>query len=126
MELSEYLMQRGVKLEPVKIEKGEDLILADKELVQAAGEMWDSKQNLITLIIQNRVNAIGKNILEKCTPYELTVLRDAMTEVAAILDDFAKYHAEMERMKEGRDTQPLEGEVVEEQPAESEQDQPSL
>lgn len=126
MELSEYLLQRGITLEPIKIAESEDLILADKELVKGAGELWHSKQNLITLIIQNRVNAIGKRILNNCTPYELTVLRDAMVEINELLGDFAKYHAEAERLKANEQPEIVVEDEAVPAPEQGEEDQPSL
>lgn len=119
--VSEYLRKRGLSFDPTLVDK--DPILDDENLVKEASELWTSKENLIRLIIQARVNAIGRHILNKAIPEEVMVLRQALVEIGALVDDFAKYKGEHGRQTvakskiedngenaEQPDTSPPEGE----------------
>jgi hypothetical protein len=99
MTLSEHLMQRGLNLEPVEIQDAANPILNDPELTKSAAELWDSKQSIINKVLQVRVNAIAKVILESAVPQEVTVLRQALVELSAIVDDFQKYKGKADRDK---------------------------
>lgn len=118
--VSEYLRKRGLSFDPTVVEQ--DPILDSPELTKEASELWTSKENLIRLIIQARVNAIGKHMLDKAIPEEVLVLRQALVEIGALVDDFAKYKGEHGRQTvaktkeednteaEQPDTSPPEGE----------------
>lgn len=96
--LSEYLLNRGLTLEPLAVDKRFDPILEDPSLVKEAAELWESKQPLIKMVLQARINAIGYEILTKCPPQEVLVLRQALVEIGAIVDDFEKYKGEHGRI----------------------------
>lgn len=113
--LSEYLRNRGLSFDPVEISKGEDPILSNEMLLKEATELWESKNSLIRLVLQARINAIAKHILEKATPEEVLVNRQSLVEIGAIIKDFEAYKAEYGRRKakidEKTETLPLkEGE----------------
>jgi len=95
MLLSEYLRNRGLVFKPM--EKENDQILESDDLLREASELWESRQNILTIIIQARVNAIAKNILEKAIPEEVLVLRQSLVELGAILTDLSKYSSEYKR-----------------------------
>ncbi len=94
-DISDYLYQRGLDLDPIKVES--DPILEDEDRLREAADMWNEHQNALRLVIQARVNAIGKHLLNKAIPQETIVLRQALVEVGAIVDDFVKYSSEWER-----------------------------
>lgn len=68
--------------------------MADEGLVKEAAEMWESKNSLIRLVLQARINAIAKHVLEKAIPEEVLVYRQALVEIGAIISDFEKYKGE--------------------------------
>lgn len=103
--LAEYLLARGIRLEPTAIDAKTDPILQNAELLQAAAETWQGKENIITQTIQARVNAIANRIQTDATPYEVTPLRDCLVEVAAIIDDFRRYAAEHDRRTKKKDAE---------------------
>ena len=92
--LSEYLRARGLSLDPTEIAEGLDPVLCNEALIREASELWTSKEALIRLVLQARINSIGKVILEKCQPEEVLVLRQAIVELGAIVNDFEGYKAE--------------------------------
>lgn len=110
--LSQYLMQRGLVLEPEHIQAADDPVLSDENLLAEASELWRGHERLITLVVQARVNAIARQILEKCVPQETIVLRQSLVEVGAILDDFVKYQREQERRKAAKEPEENQPEEV--------------
>lgn len=99
MELSEYLLSRGLSLDPAVIEGDYDAVMSNEALLQEAAELWTAHKGLITAILQARINALGRQILIKAIPQEVIVLRQAVVEVGALTDDFEKYKGEWERRK---------------------------
>jgi hypothetical protein len=97
--LSQYLRTRGLYLDAKIVEKNDDPILGQEGLLKEATKMWETKQSLLTMVIQARIDAIGNYILHKAIPEEVIVMRQAIVELSAILDDFNKYKAEYGRMK---------------------------
>lgn len=71
--------------------------MADEGLVKEAAELWESKNSLIRLVLQARINAIAKHILEKAIPEEVLVYRQSLVEIGAIISDFEKYKGEYGR-----------------------------
>lgn len=101
--LEQYLYNRGLKLDASDVGSDKDIILDDNELLaQAAGLKQDSEK-ILTMIIQNRINKIGNELLLKAIPQEMTVLRQAIVEVAKILEDIEIYAIEYRKRKEGAD-----------------------
>lgn len=97
--LSDYLRNRGLELDAASVEKGYDAVLADDNLLKEAAELWRGHENLIRKVLEARMNSIGYKIIHHAIPEEIMVLRQALVEVGAILDDLAKYAAEYERRK---------------------------
>lgn len=107
MKLSEYLAQRGIILDPTKI--GDDNILNDAEALKEVAGVWKEHNATIKKVLQERVNAIAMRILNNNLPFEGTIYQQAMVEVAAIINDFEKYSAELARRsapEEGNDNSP--------------------
>lgn len=103
MTLSEYLRNRGLSFDPVEIDKGLDPIMGDELLIKEAAELWDSKNPIIRMVLQARINSIGKLILEKCTPEEVLVYRQALVEISSLIDDFEAYKGEHGRRQANKD-----------------------
>ena len=99
MTLSEYLRDRELQLDPVKIEAKEDVILESDELLQEATDLWGGHKNILRYAIQARLNAIGAYMLNKAIPEEVMVYRQAVVEIGALITDFDKYAAENARRK---------------------------
>lgn len=99
-------------LDPTQVDV--DPILESEPLIKEAAELWGAKQGLITLVIQARVNAIGKRIMESCPPEEVMVLRQSLVELGALITDFEKYRGEAARLGKGKEKEevappPVEG-----------------
>lgn len=100
--LSEYLFNRGLVLDPVKIQEKDDEILNDDKLLEEAGQMFQAHGGIFQKAIQARINAIAYELLVEAVPEEVPVLRQALVEVTAILDDFRRYEAEAKRREAQR------------------------
>lgn len=92
--LSEYLKQRGLYLDPTKVDED---IFDNEDLTKEVSEIWQMNGNAIRSVIQARINAIGKYILEKAVPEEVIVNRQAIVELGALVTDFEKALAEQKR-----------------------------
>ena len=95
----DILKEQGFELDPVKIELQEDKILDNEELIKEASELWVSKENLIRMILQARINAMAYEAL-KGSPELLPSFKKAMAEVGAIAGDFQAYKGIADRSKE--------------------------
>ena len=98
--ISSYLRTRGLHLDATIIEANNDPILADAGLTREAGEMWETKEPLITMVLQARINALGDYLIKKAIPEEVMVYRQAIVEIGAIISDLRSYHAEYKRQSE--------------------------
>lgn len=95
--LSNYLRKRGLDLNSLAIQKEEDLILQNDDFLREIAETYQTHQSVIRLVLQARINALGKYLLDKAIPEEVIVYRQAMVEIGAIVDDLEKYVSEHER-----------------------------
>lgn len=93
MNLEEYLLQRGLDLDPINIEQG-DPILANDDLLREVAEMWNSHRRAVVAVLQVRVHSIGRELLIKAIPQETIVLRQSIAEVGKIVDYFDKCASE--------------------------------
>lgn len=117
--LSEYLRARGLNLDPTLIDQ--DLVLSDTLLTKEIAELWGSRSNAIKAVLQARINAIAKDILEKAIPEEVSVLRQSLVEIGAIVNDFESYVAEQKRRDVKSATQDVSEEIPTEPPREGEE-----
>lgn len=104
--LLEYLVSRGLNLEPTEIDKRYDPIMENEALVKEAAELWETKQPLITMVLQARINAISYEILTKAPPQEVLVLRQALVEIGALITDFERYKGEYGRRAKPEEPKP--------------------
>lgn len=88
----------GFTLDPEAIEKSEDKVLADERLIIEASELWETKEHLIRMILQARINAMAKKALDGHAEL-LPTYQKAMAEVGAIALDFEGYRGEAGRLK---------------------------
>jgi len=87
--VSEYLRARDLVLDPLLIDV--DPILENPELIKEASELWTAKEGLLKMVLQARINAIGRHIQNKAIPEEVVVYRQALVEIGALVNDFEKY-----------------------------------
>lgn len=88
--LSEYLRERKLTLDPVQVEL-DTISPEDKNVISGIDP------NALQLLVQNRINSIGKELLLNATPEEVIVLREAMSEVAELITDHFKIQQEVKR-----------------------------
>ena len=117
--LSEYLRARGLSLDPQIVD--EDSVLNDDLVIKEVADLWQGHQGAIVMVLQARINALGKVILEKAPPEEVLVLRQCMVEIGAIIDDFRKYHSESERRVKKNPIEAITEEVPTQPPKEGEE-----
>lgn len=99
--LSEYLKQRGLNLDPKPL--GEALNLISEEDLT---KICDLSEEALILLIQPRLDVIGKELLHDAIPEEVVVLRQAIVEIGGLIDDKRAYAKEMERRKTIKETNP--------------------
>ena len=97
----EVLKEQGFVLDPVAIESQTDLVLDNENLIKEASELWETKEPLIRMILQARINAMAYEAL-KGKPEMLPSFQKAMAEVGAIAGDFQAYKGIAMRMKEDK------------------------
>ncbi len=95
--LSNYLIKRGLNLDPVSVQAKADPVMDDPEMLKGVVEMWGTHQTAITAVLQARINAIAYEILTTCTPEEVIVSRQSLVELGAIITDFISYSSEQEK-----------------------------
>jgi hypothetical protein len=98
MTLSEYLRARKLTLDPVEVDLN-TISMEDKVKIA------EVNTHCLTLLVQSRINAIGYKLLNECIPEEVTVLREAIVELATILSD---HHAIQEDVKRHNESKPEE------------------
>lgn len=116
--LAEYLLNRGLTLNPIELDKGDDPILENDELLREVAGIANSNGGAILLVLQARINALGKELLNKATPYEVPELRRSIVELSAIVDDFKGYEEEFKRREKARGGEQSASESVESTPTE--------
>jgi len=109
-ELERYLYNRGIEItgrqKPLEISE-------DAELLNAVAGAWTSDKEAIQAVVRARIDVLREKLICTALPQEVVVLRNAMVELAGILEDFENIHAEFsEREKnkpEAESDQPKEG-----------------
>lgn len=108
MTLSEYLRARKLSLDPVEVDI-KTISMEDK--VKIAGVDTHG----LNLLIQSRINAIGYKLLNECIPEEVTVLREAIVELATVLSDHLAIQEDVKRHNENKpEEQPQTSPPIEE------------
>lgn len=116
--LTEYLTNKGLVINPIDIDTGLDPVLESDELLKEVAGLGETHGGSITQVIQARVNALMKELVEKAMPYEVPELRRGIVEVSAILDDLKRYTAENKRREQARQGEQSASEGVVETPPE--------
>lgn len=89
--LQEYLLNRGFTLTEVK----DMTILEDESLINSVAEAWKSHKPAITAVLQRRISHIRDELITSASPYEVLPLRQALAELATVIDDFEKLSEEV-------------------------------
>jgi hypothetical protein len=109
--LEKYLYSRGLldpKLATKIILGGKEIIvgeeiLNDTDLLEKAAGIWEANKQVIEAILRARIMPIVVELVMKCDPREVTVLRQCLLELTGIVDDFEKYSQEYTRRKSAID-----------------------
>ncbi len=83
--LEQYLLNRGVDI----MDRAKPLeIINDKELLTRVAGAWSANKDEIRLVVRARCEKLRHQLIFTALPQETVVLRQALAEVAGILDDF--------------------------------------
>lgn len=99
MTLSEYLKNRGLNLDYNEIEFS-SLSVEQKQMIAGIDK------RALTLLLQERINQIGNEILVTAVPEEVMVLRQSIVELTSIITDYIKIQEDVKRMKDTEAPQP--------------------
>lgn len=88
IELEKYLLDRGLSEPDRELDRE---ILETPELLAKAATAWSHGKEGILLVVRSRLMKIRQELLFKAVPQEVMVLRQALVEVASLLDDFERY-----------------------------------
>lgn len=100
MELEKYLLERGLHEPDRELDRE---ILETPDLLAKAHTAWSHGKEGIHLVVRSRLMKIREELIFRCVPQEVPVLRQALVEVASLLDDFERY---AEAHKRGMTTEP--------------------
>lgn len=92
--LEQYLLARGLS------EPDRDLdteILETPELLAKAAAAWVDSKEGIRLVVRSRLLKIRQELIFDAIPQEVPVLRQAVMELAGLLEDFERFAAENAR-----------------------------
>lgn len=106
--LEKYLLETAV-YDPAHALSDE--ILDQDELLGSVAQAWTTNGDAIRAVVRQRLSKIRTALVMTATPYEVLPLRQALVEVAAILEDFERYTAEADaRHKQDEEGSPPEDE----------------
>ena len=91
--LEQYLLERGINIHESKLDP--KITESDEKLANIAGT-WASGNEEIKMVIRARMAQIRERIIVNALPVEVPVLRQALVELAGVIEDFEKYTAEFE------------------------------
>lgn len=97
--MREELRNYNIEFTPLTIERDENILLSDEKLVQEVAELYNTKKSLFALILRNRMNKNGLDMLYSCPPNEIEARRLVITELSYILRDLEEVSAEFDRLK---------------------------
>lgn len=95
--LESFLLKRKIDLTKQPITADE--IKSDKLMLAKVGGLLNDNGDVLRLIIEARIDVIRAELLMRATPYETIVLRQAIVEVALLLDDIEGYQAASDNLK---------------------------
>lgn len=104
-ELEQYLNKRGIEItkrrKPLEITENEEM------LVDVAG-VWTASKEAIRLVVQARCDILRNKLIFTDEPYEIMITRQALVELAGILEDFENIHTEFTKRDTEKNTPPKE------------------
>lgn len=83
--LEQYLLNRGLE---IRLRDKPLEIINDKKLLTEVAGAWSANKKAIKAVIQARVDVIGLDLALRTVPHETIVKREALAELAGILEDF--------------------------------------
>lgn len=107
-ELERYLYNRRVDIndgkKPLEISENEAL------LAEVAGA-WKTDKNAIQAVVRARLDALREKLIFSALPQEVPVIRQAMVELAGVLEDFETVYNEYanREAQKGTEEKPEEG-----------------
>ena len=105
--LEQYLLNH--KIDFSKDIASPDEIAGDDDLIAKVGSLVTNSRDAITLVIQARIEAIRREMILECSVYDVPLKRMAITELAALFDDFDKYEAALKATEEAKKQRAAEG-----------------
>lgn len=100
-DLSSYLRNRKLNLSPLYSNERKDPIFdAEDDTLNKLATMWTNYHKEIKTFIQRRLNQIQEDLVMKAKPEEVVVLRQAIVEIAVLLDEFEQISQEAERRRQ--------------------------
>ncbi len=91
-DLIKYLNARGIEIR--SRQKTSDITDDDQIISDIAGA-WKSYKEAITAVVQARCDVLTNKLIYSDMPYEVPVTRQALTELAGILEDFERISQEI-------------------------------
>lgn len=95
--LQTFLLKRKIDLNKNPITSTE--IKSDKVMLAKVGSLLNDHGDVLRLIIEARLAPIREELIMTATPYETLPLRQALVEVALLLDDIAGYQTASDNLK---------------------------
>lgn len=96
----QYLNARGIEI----IDRNEPLKIVDNaEMLADVAGLWKSHKGTITAVIQARCDKLREKLIFSDQPFEIPVTRQALVELAGILEDFENIQAEFENRDKGKE-----------------------
>lgn len=96
--LQEYLLNRKVDISQFKPD-----ITEDADSLSAAATAWTSSEKGIRAVIEHRMQKVREEMIFTCQPYETSIKRDILAELATLIEDFEMCAAESKKRAEQRE-----------------------
>lgn len=87
-------------------------VLDNSETLERVAGMYETNRAALEAVVAARLMPIIVQLIFKCDPVEVTVLRQSMLELTGLLTDFDKYHKE--KMRRGKSKEDAAEAVIEE------------
>lgn len=95
--LADFLLKRKIDLKKDSITSNE--IKSDKLMLAKVGALLNDHGDVLRLIIEARMAPIREELLLNATPYEVLPLRQALVEIAMLLDDIEGYKTASDNLR---------------------------
>ena len=103
--LEQYLYSRGRTEPNVDLDA---VILADEDKLARIAGTWRDRKEEIMLVVGAQMAKIEVYLVRNAKPVEITVMRQALVELTAVLDLFVKYESIYKRREDEKTGKPEE------------------